>query len=220
MTRLASWMLLLIAGILWPTPASAGPIFSYAFDQSSNSVAVGGTVDVTVYLQESDTSSPGSLPNGYLATTGLFGAGVVLKYSGQSARVLQPSDVTPSAEFLLDPTSADSVTVTSADAILVENIGLGSFVTAAGSGPVYDIELGVFRLTGISAGTASISADVTGSGSDLVGGDGSVLDLATASATAHIVVSPAAVPEPSSLSMVTAGVLALLTVMRVRRHKR
>jgi hypothetical protein len=220
MTRSISWLLPLIAGLFCPTIATAGPVFSYAFDQSGYNVAVGDTVDVTVYLQEVDTFSLGSLPNGYLATTGLFGAGVLLNYSAQPAVVLPAPNVAPSAEFLTDPTSAASVTVTSSNAVLVENVGLGILVTAAGAGPVYEVELGDFEFTGILTGTATISATVTGSGGDLVGGDGSLLDQLTGSATTEIIVGSGAfiAPEPSSLGMLIVGSVTALAVMRRKRH--
>ena len=84
---------------------------------------------------------------------------------------------------------------------LIENIGLDpSSVTATGSGPLYQIEVGTFRFTGNSVGIATISAGVTGSGGDNVGGDGAILDALTGSGTATITVGGAnAAPEPSSL---------------------
>jgi hypothetical protein len=223
MIRSASWLLPLIVGLLSSSSALGSPIFSYAFDHSSYTVPVGRTVNVTVFLQEIDNSSPESLPNGYLATTGLFGAGVLLNYSGQPARVLHNGDVTPNAAFLQDPTGTFSDSVTSAEAILLENVGLGPFVTAAGSGPVYDIKIGIFTFTGLSPGTATILATVTGSGGDLVGGDGTILDSITASGDAQVfVVSPAAslVPEPPSIGMFVTGSLLLIALAGVKRNRR
>lgn len=218
MTRLTKWALAVILGVLSSTCARADPIFSYVFDQANYGVSVGAEVDVIVFFQETDSLLPGPLPNGYLASTGLFGLGVLVDYSGQPAQLQRSGDVTPNATFLLDPTSAFSVSVTSNQAVLVENVGLGAFVTAAGSGPIYRIEVGVFVFTGLSPGMAAISAMPTGSGGDNIGGDGTILDGLTGNAGATIAVtSSSAVPEPSSLILTIVGCLGLAVTARARK---
>ena len=149
--------------LLSPTQAWAGPVFSYAFDQSSYSVKVGSTIDVKVFFQEKDSGPSGALPNGYLANTGLFGVGVVVDYTSQPAQANGSAAVTPNAAFLIGPLSGSSATVTASQATLTENVGLGPFVLVPGLGPNYQIEVGVFQFKGLTPGTATITAGATGS---------------------------------------------------------
>lgn len=73
-----SWRLL-AAGLFsfLTSPAWSAPVYYYQFDQSSYSVAPGGTVDVTVYLVE-NTGGGTSLLGG----EGLLTGGVRLSYAG------------------------------------------------------------------------------------------------------------------------------------------
>src|SRR5258708_4664875 len=95
MTRIATWTLATILVLACSTFAHADPIFSYAFDHSNYIIPVGGTVDVTVFLQETDSGPAGALSDGYLSATGLFGVGVLVDYSGQPAAVQHLTDVSP-----------------------------------------------------------------------------------------------------------------------------
>jgi hypothetical protein len=52
----------LLLGRVVSARAQAEPIFSYAFDQPSYNVAVSGTVNVTVFLQETDVGPPLACP--------------------------------------------------------------------------------------------------------------------------------------------------------------
>jgi hypothetical protein len=201
--------LVVALGVFSAKQAPAEPIFSYAFDKPSYTVGLGGTVDVTVFFQEMDNSSSGSLPNGYLAKTGLDGLGVILAYTNQPARVQHIADVTANSAFLIDPTSASSITVTNTQATLLENVGLGPVVTSSSANSPFHVVVGVFRFTGLLVGTATITAEVTGSGADNVGGDGTILDSFTSSQTASIHITGAAVPEPSTWMLLLAGAAIL-----------
>ena len=97
MNRWLLWTGMLL-GLLVSDRAQAGPIFSYAFDQPSYNVAVFGTVDVTVYFQESDTGPPTSLPNAYLASQGLLSVGTRVD-SSYGAEMTATVDVTPNPAF-------------------------------------------------------------------------------------------------------------------------
>jgi hypothetical protein len=219
MTRRQILVLFGVLGVLLcSSTAQAGPVFSFAFDKSSYTVGVGGTVDVTVLFRETDVPGSGSLPDGYLANTGLFGVGVTVDYTGQPARVASSSDVIPNGAFLVDPSSSSSVSVTSDQATLLENVGFGANVLSSNTTSPFDIAAGVFEFTGLTPGMATITAQVTGTGRDIVGGDGTVLDGLTSSGTATINVQPAAVPEPASLALLVAGTAGVvLQACRKRR---
>ena len=89
-------------------------------------------------------------------------------------------DVTPNPAF-----ASFTRSVTSGGGNLFESAGLGPAIVAPGSGPVYQIEVGVFQFTGMSPGIATLTASVDGSGHDNVGGDNTVLDNLTGRRHGH-----------------------------------
>jgi len=191
MNRWRWWILADVPPVLLSSVRTqAGPIFPYVFDKTQYNVPVGGTVNVSVLFQEIDNGASGSLPNGYLANSGLFAVGTLVDFTAQPAQVLSPGAITPNGAFLTDPTSGFAVNLTSSQALLTENVGLGSFVTASNPRSPHQITVGVFQFTGVSFGAATITVGVTGTGADDMGADGSILHNQTANGTATIVVGP------------------------------
>jgi hypothetical protein len=216
----------LALGVSWGRPAQAGPIYSFAFEQSSYTVNPGGTVAVRVYLREDvSDGSPTFLKN-----TGLIGAGAQVNGNNALATVAALPDVQPNlgpVGFFDDAngpaTSQSMAFLQGTGAALTEDIGLRPDpVFASGSGPVYQILLGTFTFTagGIAGDTALTATRRTlgvpgGSGSqDLVGGDfpPTVFDDAVLSGTAtvHVTGQVGAVPEPTALTLAGLGALSLL----------
>ena len=153
MNRWQLWAGMLL-GLLVSARAQAGPIFSYAFDQPSYNVAVFGTVDVTVFLSR-ERHGPAHQPAQWLPGLPRY---VQCRHGGRcesGAMMTVSIDVTPNPAFPLFTRS-----VTFGEGNLFESAGLGPDVLAAGSGPVYQIEVGVFQFTGMTPGIATLTASV------------------------------------------------------------
>jgi hypothetical protein len=113
-------------------------------------------------------------------------------------------DVTPNPAF-----ASFTRSVTFGEGNLFENTALGPAIVAAGSGPVYQIEVGVFQFTGMTPGIATLTASVDGSGHDNVGGDNTILDNLTAQGSAILNVGQEPTPEPASMLLLALGGIGL-----------
>lgn len=183
----------------------------YAFDQSNYQVAVNGTIDVQVFLQQfgSIAGDPADL-----STDGLTSGSVQLFFNdtppSDPAEVLMTSDILPNpalddtllgAEFDLNPgVSAAFVDGVDFTPLLGTNILLGTFTFTAGSvaGEVTNLRTSDWRAF-----------------DDTVAGNFAALDGVIGNTTATITTfSSAAVPEPSSF--VPLLLLAMVGVRRIR----
>jgi hypothetical protein len=131
-------------------PASAADAgYAFGFDQASYLAAPGGTIDVSVYLQETGASS--------LVTDGLTGAGVAVRFDvspvpNQPAQVLSDAGIAASAAF-------DTLWGKSAQPSLgYADLSLGAYgslvygVETPPDSGTYRVSLGTFTFT---AGSAS-----------------------------------------------------------------
>jgi hypothetical protein len=183
----------LVALAVANSPAQAG--FVYAFDPGASYTSSGGSINVNVYLVETDS-------NGTLASQGLFSAGVSLSPNNSAvAQVTSATNITPNSGF-----ANNRSTVSSSAAVLqADNAGNNSIVYPNASTP-NEILLGTFTFTPLATGTFTITANnissfasnnVTGTFQDLT-------PLITGGQTAAITVT--AVPEPGS--MILGGLFA------------
>ena len=192
----------LLSGFLFVSATlQAGLIYEFD-DLNGNptatfSTSIGSTVDVRVYLKETPGTS-------FLADEELFGASVRVTFNSPSgiAAVLNDTDIFPNPGFsdLSPPPSVSAI-----DAGFTGSVGLDPFLTVDANNRIF---LGMFRFTGQSVGTVNLSALDRDSGSDdTITGQGTVLDSLINSGSATLSVnSLAAVPEPSSLLLMSLAI--------------
>lgn len=191
--------------------AFAVATYEYVFDQTSYTASINGTVDVSVYLQETDGT--------IFKDTGLINAGVKVRFDdspvpSSPAKVLTTANITNVSDF-------DQVWPTSAavPASGYAGLSLGTFGYVYGTETatdVYRIPLGKFTFTAgtvVGQVTHIRATDFSTSLDDTVYYDTSLnpvaLDASIQDATATITAT--ATPEPSSvvlLATALAGVLA------------
>lgn len=199
--------LLTIAVTLCLVPTARGD-YTFEFTDSSNvdqtnfTVAEGGTVQIKVWLQETNGGTT-------LTTTGVTDAGVKLTF-GSNVTVKTSSDIAEnSAQF----TSGVSKSVGSGSASL--NVSNSTAVKAASN----HILLGTFTFTGVTAGvTTAVTVDPHGGFDDTVLADSTVIDGMIANASAAITVT--AVPEPGSFFLCGLAAFGMMGgAYRARRRR-
>lgn len=202
---------LLVVTCMLMLHASSQAALVYTFDQSDYLVAPGDTVDVQVFLTQTDTTS-------ILTDEGLSSAGVRVEFDLNQpidrAEVLSLSNIISNPAFdENDPLFTGSELVPGHSAGLFDGISflgtpvvgnsvlLGTFTFTSGAigGEVTNL-----RATDFSAFTETVSG-VVGTPLDGMIGDG----LAT--------ITVSAIPEPSSVAMI--GAAAVLVCLRRRRAR-
>jgi hypothetical protein len=213
--RSASIPLVIAALALIAAPARAGLVLT--FDQSNYAANPGQTVNVSVFLDETDS-------DGTLANTGLIGAGVTVS-SNLAPFATDPAQVTSiSANPAVNPLDPDfpdslSTSITPAtdsspgSASLSWFLAINTFYPAPGSS---DILIGTFAFrTGMTPGqVTNLSVGVLApAGDQFYLGDFTNIDAQITGSTATIT----AVPEPSSLLLAATAVAALIVLGRRMR---
>jgi hypothetical protein len=212
------WMPVLLAALA-SGQASAGPQYQYVFNQANYTVAPGGSVAVTVSIQETfnpqtDTSllAPG--------TDGLVGAGVLVQVAAplpsSPAQVTNPGAIQGNSAFnlfQLPQLPAPGVPNSAGLLELASNPVFGTITSQSPTSETVLLPLGTFTFT---AGNVSgevdnlVAMDTTISGTpsaNNVTNSGVVLDSLLQSGTATITVIGAAVPEPSGMLLVLFGLV-------------
>jgi hypothetical protein len=192
----------IVASLFWGATARAELIF--AFDQSSYTVSPGGTVDVLVSLEETQTML-------LVSNNGLESAGVLL--TGIAPLPTQPADVLTDGDIMNNPGFDQANPIANPGAHMAQ---LAEFVLlnpgpvlATGAGP-YEVFLGTFRYTAstIVGETTTVQATRLDPGGEFFQyGDGSQVgdeNVSPASFTITVVGS-AVVPEPSTFALMAFG---------------
>ena len=197
------------------SPVRAELVYGFSFGRSNYNVALGGTVDVAVYLNESGSSAdPFVLAPGGV---GLSGTGLRLNYSATAAaKVLTGASITGNPLF--DNAGlgiATDVIPTTATAGFTQSTFFNPLVhgTAIGAN-AYQLLVGTFAFTAESTpGVFSVVTSQFDSGSNTVTGSNASLDSVISNATATITVGGAStVPEPSTLAMACTSCLVGLMI--------
>ena len=198
----------------WVANTSWAVSYSYVFDMSEYEVPLGGTVDVSIYLEETGGT--------VFRDSGLIGAGVKVRFDNppvpsNPAKIVTTADVTNISDFELEWAKSAEPEAGYADLLL----GTWDYVYGMEVAPdVYRIPLGRFRF---SAGTVlgevtNIRAtDYDPSSGDVVYYDNELnpveLDVLLNDATATITVTP----EPGTLLLLVIAGLGLLNYAWCRR---
>ncbi len=182
---------------LQTTNAAGAPTAAFA-------TTVGGTVVVGVYLVETGGGS-------VLRDDGLFSAGVGLAYGTPGvAGVTAPGRVAPNPLFT---NATPPPSFSPAGAGFSGDVDLGDPLYT--SGPNGRIFLGTFTLTGLSAGSTTLTARdrIPGAYDDFLTGSFNSLDTGLAFGSATLVVTgPAVTATPAPATGVAAGLAAGLLV--------
>jgi hypothetical protein len=213
-----------ILAMLLGGAARGEPIYSFAFDQSSYSVAPGGTVEVNVFLRETLGAGDVSV----LATQGLFSAGVRVTFDdaprpSSPAQVQDKADIHGNSAFDLRFGPGTFLTAGSS-AGLRESLDPSNDKGVHGSGgPVtFDIFLGSFTFTAGIVGDEVTEIRATrfsaGSQEIITNESGEVLDGLIGDGRATIVTTGPTVPEPTTLVLLGTGILGLAGYGRRRRN--
>jgi hypothetical protein len=192
--------------------------FQYEFAQggtvgTSFSVAQGSTIDIQVYLLQTNGPTTNSTN---LTAKGLSFGGVALQYSASAPfSIASTSAITPNSAFSTSsPALSTSSGTTTASLQLQNDSPVFAPTTGTNAGAIL---LGTFTFTGSSVGTSTtVSALPNANGANNVDGAGTNLDSLIANSSASITVT--AVPEPGSV--VLTGLLALGIAGAARRRLR
>jgi hypothetical protein len=231
MSRIAFACVLGLLAALAGRPAQAGPLYQYLFSQSNYTVAPGGTVAVTVSIQETfnpqtDTSllAPG--------TDGLVGAGVLVQVvpplPSSPAQVLAVGAIQGSLAFDLAQVPqlpAPGVPNSAGLLELATNPVFGTITSQTRTSETVLLPLGTFTFSAADVPgqvTSLLAMDTTINGipsDNNVTNSGVVLDSLLQSGTATITVTGAVVPEVSGLILVLVGLSGAAIGYRRREWK-
>lgn len=203
-------------GLAWLSlggSARADYMYRYVFDQTNYVALPGQSFSVGVFLQETATGDDPSR----LATEGLFGVSVRVRFDEAPAQILALDDILPNtAEFndelflFTDLMPGRRAEFTAAIDLLSPPV-FGMEIAPN----VFRVFLGSFRFTAGSApGRVSIFALDIPETTDTITDAGFVLDPLLLPASATITV----VPEPSTLTLMGLGVLGLIGYFRHHRE--
>jgi hypothetical protein len=218
--RMTAWCVAAML-VLWTGIADAAdPSYAFAFAQANYLATPGGTVDVTVYLQETVGSGTSVLDaNG----VGMYGAGVSLSFSSSAstpAKVVTTAGIVGNAAF--NDANFEMTAVTSTTATLSEVTDFLSFVHANNPTPgqtKYLMPIGTFTFTaGTTRGEVTTISTGSNPGGDVnvTGGDFVALDSTIANASATITV---AAPEPSSIVILVTALFGTLAYFWKKRRR-
>jgi hypothetical protein len=180
---------------------------------------VGGTVDVQIYLKETNGGNT-------LTTQGLFSAGVQVQFNSPSgvAAVL-PTDPNNSSGVHVNPAFNDSgsysTPVTTTNAKLSEAVTNPNNPVFPAADGLNRILFGSFTFTAQSAGTVTLTATRFNPSPDdrIITGQGNPLDSSIPNGSAQILVPGVATPEPGTLLLAgMAGMGLAGWGIRRRRH--
>jgi hypothetical protein len=224
------WVLGTLAALVG-SHAPAGSQYQYVFNHANYTVATGGTVPVTVSIQETlnpqtDTSllAPG--------TDGLIGGGVLVQVaaplSNSPAQVRNTSAIQGNSAFdaaFVPQLPAPGVANSAGLLELASNPVSGTITSQTATSETVLLPLGTFTFTagnvpGEINDLVAMNTTIDGvtQSANNVTASGIVLDPLLQPGSATITVAGSVVPEPSGMALVVLAVLAGSSVQRWRRR--
>ncbi len=207
-TGMRSFRIALLVALAWACPRPAKATLVLSFDESSYSIpGVGNTTAVEVLVSQIAGGPQVGVGNELLS------GAVTLSFATSGAAVVPSvSDVTFGSAW-----DSGSVISSTSGTNTLMNLGVVSLAGIANI-PSTGLLLGTFTFTGMSIGSTTISVSTETPGPSFITVQGNDLDPTNTAMATINVITPAIVPEPGSLTLLSIASVTLgMGWLRLRR---